>query len=188
MLLADEIPGHITTFVTGRSIDLQNPFPPDIFIEDIAASLAKLNRFTGYTSRIYTVGEHCLLGLDYLPAWERFEYLMHDASEAYLGDVSGPQKALADMEGYRLREERWMSAIRERFGLKKTWPAGVKLTDQRMLVTEMRDLRGRRPMWRDKVKPFPMTIPAVAPPSEIVERDFLDAFAKLASQTEGAKR
>ena len=41
-LLADEKPGHITTLVTGRSIDLLNPRADDIFIEDIAASLSKL--------------------------------------------------------------------------------------------------------------------------------------------------
>lgn len=188
MLLADEKPGHINTRVTGRSIDLLNPRAEDIFIEDIADSLSKLNRFTGYTSRVYTVGEHCLLGLDYLPAWDRFEYLLHDASEAYLGDVSGPQKALPDMEGYRHREAMWTLAIVERFGLKKKTPALVKVTDQRMLVTEMRDLRGRRPLWGDKVKPFPMHIPPAAPSCEMVERMFLEAFAHLASQTEGARR
>jgi hypothetical protein len=187
-LLADEKPGHITTLVTGRSIDLLNPRVEDIFIEDIAASLSKLNRFTGYTSRVYTVGEHCLLGIDYLPAGERFEYLMHDASEAYLGDVSGPLKRLVGMEYYRWLEGLWMVAIQERFGLKKKTPALVKVTDQRMLVTEMRDMRGRRPLWGDKVKPFPMLIPPVSPSCEMVERMFLEAFAHLAGQTEGAKR
>lgn len=188
MLLADEKPGHITTLVAGISINLTSPRVEDIFIEDIAASLSKLNRFTGYTSRVYTVAEHCLLGLDYLPAWERFEYLMHDASEAYLGDVSGPQKALPDMEGYRRREEIWTLAIAERFGLKNKTPALVKLTDQRMLVTEMRDLRGRRPMWGDKVKPFPQQIPVAGPSCDTLERMFLEAFTHLAGQTEGARR
>jgi hypothetical protein len=188
VLLADEKPGHINTWVTGRSIDLLNPRVEDIFIEDIAASLSKLNRFTGYTSRTYTVAEHCLLGLDYLPAWERFEYLMHDASEAYLGDVSGPLKSLKEMDGYNVLECRWMFAIAERFGLKKKTPGGVKLTDQRMLLTEMRDLRGRRPLWGDKVKPFPCHLPTTAPSAEMVERMFLEAFAHLAGQTEGAKR
>jgi uncharacterized protein len=188
-LLADEKPGHINTLILGRSIDLLNPCVDDIFIEDIAASLSKINRFAGYTSRTYSVGEHCLLGLEYLPAWDRLEFLLHDASEAYLGDVSGPLKALGEhMAGYRDLEAIWTVAIRERFGLKKTPPALVKQVDQRMLVTEMRDLRGRRPMWGDKVKPFPMLIGQAAPAWEMVERDFLEAFARLAGLTEGAKR
>lgn len=186
--LADERPGHINTLVTGRSMDLEHPCIEDIFIEDIAAALARLNRFTGYTSRTYTVGEHCLLGLDYLPVPDRFEYLLHDSSEAYLGDVSGPLKTLAGMAFYRELEARWMAAIRERFGMKKAQPAIVTLTDQRMLMTEMRDLRGRRPLWGDKLKPFPMLVPPAAPAVEMVERDFLEAFARLAGQTEGAKK
>jgi 5'-nucleotidase len=187
-LLADEKPGHINTLVTGRSIDLLRPLVDGIFIEDIACSLAKLNRFTGYTSRIYTVAEHCLLGLDYLPAGERFEFLLHDATEAYLGDVSGPLKALEGMESYRGLESVWACVIAERFGLKKKTPGGVRVTDQRMLVTEMRDLRGRRPLWGDKVKPFPCTLPAHETSATLLEQRFLEAFAHLAGQTEGAKR
>jgi uncharacterized protein len=187
-LLADERSGCIQGLVTGQALDLRQPDPALIFIEDIAASLSLLNRFTGYTSRPYTVGEHCLLGLEFLPAWDRFEYLMHDASEAYLGDVSGPLKHLEGMAYYRELERAWMKAIRERFGMKKEQPAIVTLTDQRMLVTEMRDLRGRRPMWRDKVKAYPMVIPATAPAPQLVERDFLEEFERLARATEGAKK
>jgi len=187
-LLADEKPGHITTLLAGRSIELLYPCIADIFIEDIACSLAKLNRFNGYTSRVYTVAEHCLLGLDYLPAWERFEFLMHDATEAYLGDVSGPLKALDGMGFYRDLEERWRLAIAERFGLKKKTPGGVKVTDQRMLVTEMRDLRGRRPLWGDKVKPFPQHLSAKETSAELLEQRFLEVFAHLSSQTQGARR
>lgn len=185
-LLADEKPGHITTLLTGRSIDLANPKVDDIFIEDIAAALSKINRFTGYTARAYTVAEHCLLGLEFLPAWDRFEYLMHDATEAYLGDCSGPLKSL--LKEYQALEERWRLAISERFGLKKATPAIVKLTDQRMLVTEMRDLRGRMPLWRDKVKPFPMLLPAAERSAADLEREFLETFFRLAGQTEGARR
>lgn len=185
-LLADEKPGHITTLLTGRSIDLLNPCVDDIFIEDIAASLSKLNRFTGYTSRLYSVAEHLLLGLEFVPAWDRLEWFCHDFSEAYLGDVSGPLKSL--LKDYQVLEEIWEGAIAVRFGLKKATPGIVRQVDQRMLVTEMRDLRGRRPLWGDKVKPFPMTITQAARPCELVEREFLETFAQLVGSTEGARK
>ena len=185
-LLADEKPGHITTLLTGRSIDLLNPCVDDIFIEDIAASLSKLCRFTGYTSRLYSVAEHLLLGLEFVPAWDRLEWFAHDFTEAYLGDVSGPLKFL--LKDYQVLEEIWTDAIRLRFGLKKVTPGIVKQVDQRMLVTEMRDLRGRRPLWGDKVKPFPFEISAACPSSELIEREFLEMFAKLVGSTERAKK
>ncbi len=187
-LLADERPQQFTTFITGQSIDLLNPDPELIFIEDIAGALAKINRFMGFTSRPYSVAEHCVLPLDLVPAWDRFEYLMHDASEAYLGDVSGPLKRWSGMAHYRDLEETWRLAIAKRFGLKKVTPGSVKVCDQRMLVTEMRDLRGRRPMWRDTVKPYALQIPALGPSAEMAERMFLEAFDHYSTATKGAKK
>lgn len=139
-LLADQRPGHFTALMTRRSINLVCPSLDDIFIEDIAKSLSQQCRFTGYTNRFYSVAEHLLLGLEYVPQGDRLEWFAHDFQEAYLGDVSGPLKR--ELQVYRDMEAVWMGAIAVRFGLHVTPPAIVQQVDQRMLVTEMRDLCG----------------------------------------------
>jgi uncharacterized protein len=173
---------------SGTRIDLLNPDPALILIDDVAAHLAKINRFVGATHREYTVAEHCLLGLEFCTRGARLEYLMHDSPEAYLGDVSGPLKRLFGMRFYRDLEESWRLAIAERFGLKQKTPAEVHEIDQRMLVTEQRDLRGRRPLSTDSHKPFRTHLPAVAPAQDQLREEFLMAFSFYAGQTGGAKR
>lgn len=187
-ILADEKPGFITTMCTRQEINLQKPDPAVLFIEDCALSFARQNRFVGHTSRPYTVGEHILLGLEYVPSWDRYEWLMHEGPETLLGDVTKPFKLAMGMSYFRGLEADWKEVYREKFGLKKTTPGIVTTVDQRMLVTEMRDLQGRRPMWRDKAKPFPMQISQAEPGWQMVERQFLEEFDRLAANTEGAKR
>jgi hypothetical protein len=187
-MLADEKPGFITTCCTRQVIDLMKPDPAVLFIEDCAHSFALQNRFVGHTARPYSVGEHILLGLEYVTPWDRFEWLMHEGPETVLADVSKPFKHAVGMSFYRGLEAEWQDAYRHKFGLKKVTPGCVATVDGRMLVTEMRDLQGRRPMWRDKAKPFPMLISQATPSWELVEREFLEAFDRLSGQTEGAKR
>src|SRR6266702_8144744 len=96
----------ITTY-TGRHIDLLSPEFADIHIDDIAASLAKTTRFNGHTLRPYTVAEHSLLGVEYSLPQHKLEFLLHDATEAYLGDVVGPLKGTDMFAEYRNLEAYW---------------------------------------------------------------------------------
>jgi hypothetical protein len=177
----------ITTY-TGRHIDLLLPCADDIAIDDIAAALSKLARFGGHTARPYTVAEHCLLGLELCTPGVRYEFLMHDATEAYLGDVTGPLKRLEGMLFYRALETVWAGAIADRFGLPRKMSKEVHTVDKRLLVTEQRDLMGRRPPSTDRYQPFSLGIGAVAPAPELVRERFLEQFRVLSSRTEGAKR
>jgi 5'-deoxynucleotidase YfbR-like HD superfamily hydrolase len=177
----------ITTY-SGRHIDALRPTAELIVIDDIAASLARQNRFIGHTNRDYKVAEHCILGLDYCTPQARFEFLMHDAAECLLGDAAGPIKRLSGMKFFRDLEAAWDEVIRERFGIGVKHTKEVHAIDQRMLVTEQRDLQGRRPISTDKFKPFPMHLPAVAPSSDHLQERFLALFYELARQTEGAIR
>lgn len=177
----------ITTY-SGAHIDLLNPDPALIVIDDIAAALAKINRFCGHTPRDYSVAEHLLLGVDYVVPEHRFKWFTHDFSEAYLGDVSGPLKRIAGMEVYRTLEAKWEIAIGMRFGIPEKGWKEVKGIDQRMLVTEQRDLMGRRPLSIDKFKPFDMHIGPVAMSSAHLQERFLATFYALAAATPGAIR
>lgn len=173
---------------TGRHVDLLRPCADEITIDDIAAALSKINRFTGHTPRPYTVAEHCLTPLDLVTQANRLEYLLHDASEAYLGDVSGPMKRLLGMAFYRNLETVWTYEIGLRFGLREKLPKEIHEIDQRMLVTEQRDLQGKQPVSTDKYQPFAMRLSPVAPAQETLQRDFIETFYALAAKTEGAIR
>lgn len=174
----------ITTY-TGRHIDVLQPEIADIHIDDIAASLAKLCRFNGHVSRTYTVAEHSILGTNFCIEANRLAFLMHDAPEAYLGDVMGPAKETSIFSEYRALEDRWWLKIASRFGLQEKLPKEVHAVDQRMRITEQRDLKGRRPQSTDAYKPFPMTLPTQC---EGVEEKFLAMFYQLVGTTLGAKR
>lgn len=105
----------IRTF-TGKMIDLENPKVEQINIRDIAHALSQVNRFTGHTRTPYSVAEHCVIGSGIIRGEFALEFLLHDASEAYLGDVSGPLKRM--MGGrYGELESLFMGLVMERFDL-----------------------------------------------------------------------
>jgi uncharacterized protein len=175
---------------SGRHIDLLEPeaMVPLIDIDDIAHSLSKINRFDGHTTRPYSVAEHCLRGMGYSLPQHQLQFLLHDASEAYLGDVNGLLKKTAVFDAYRALEKRWEAAIAERFGIRKIVPKEIHETDKRMLLTEQRDLMGRAPSSRDQYKPFEALISQVAPSCDELAERFLANFYQQTKVTEGAKR
>lgn len=134
------------------SLELANP-KQDISLLDIAASLAKINRWTGHTSRLYSVAEH---SLHVCNAMEREHGirnpvallcgLMHDAHEAYTGDVGTPAKCVLDnLTGgmWSLFERRVQRQVLERWSLlepAQEWHEQVKRADLHLLATEARDL------------------------------------------------
>ena len=90
---------------SGKHFDLLDPKPEQVDHRDIFASISKLCRFTGHCDETYTVGQHSLLVTSLVPAEFRLEALMHDAAEAYTGDVGTPMKvALATMGCTAFRE------------------------------------------------------------------------------------
>jgi hypothetical protein len=106
--------------VSGRYLDILDPNPDDIELGDIAHALARVCRFGGMTKTVYTVGEHSIHVADQL--WRTHgdlrlaaAGLMHDAAEAYIGDVIAPLKRC--LPGYAELEAAWEAAIGERFGI-----------------------------------------------------------------------
>lgn len=166
----------IRTF-TGRQFWPLGPRVEEIFIEDIAHALSLVCRYTGHCREFYSVAEHSVrvsfqvqklyLKLDLSPG--RFERarvvalcgLLHDASEAYIADVSRPVKHSATFGPiYKAIEANLEAQINRRFRLPAMLPL-VKEVDNRMLATEMRDLMSVRPEWAyeaacldHKIKPW----------------------------------
>ena len=123
---------------SGIHFDLLEPTPDMVCIEDIAWALANIIRFTGHTNWPYSVAQHSVLGAKQTEGRTRLEFLLHDAHEAYVGDLSGPMKPLCP--SYRNIESRINRVVRIRFGLPFLLSPQVKEIDLRMLATEKRDL------------------------------------------------
>lgn len=123
---------------SGRYFDYTKFGPEDIDINDIAHALSHLCRYTGHCRMFYSVAQHSVeVSLIVRPELA-LEGLLHDASEAYLGDVNRPLKML--LPDYRDLEHDVDRAIRMRFGLPLQESPEVKEADNILLVTEARDL------------------------------------------------
>jgi len=77
----------------GALFDLLNPDPRAVDFGVIAEHLSKINRFRGATIAPYSVAQHSVIVADHLPPEMRVYGLLHDAHEAYIGDVSAPTEA-----------------------------------------------------------------------------------------------
>lgn len=125
--------------LSGRRLDLLDPTPVDIEIEDIAHGLAFVARWNGQTRGDwpYSVAEHSLLVEDLFtrldpaapPRW-RLAALLHDGPEYVIGDMISPVKAAVG-PGYGELDARLTAAIHIRFGLPATLPAPVKAAIKR---------------------------------------------------------
>jgi 5'-deoxynucleotidase YfbR-like HD superfamily hydrolase len=120
--------------LSGRRLDLLDPSPLDIEIEDIAHGLARVARWNGQTvgEHAFSVAQHSIIVEDLVahlqpeiaPRW-RLTALLHDASEYVIGDMISPFKAALGVD-YRAFEDRLEAAIHIRFGLPAKAPAEIK--------------------------------------------------------------
>src|SRR5581483_11639638 len=122
---------------TGKQFYPLDPRPDDVCIEDIAHALSNVCRFGGHCRRFYSVAQHSVF-VSEIVKQPRLQALMHDATEAYCGDVVRPLKYA--MPNYIEIEDRIWSAICERFELAVKLHPEVKPADNRALMTERRDI------------------------------------------------
>jgi uncharacterized protein len=120
--------------LSGRRLDLLDPSPLDIEIEDIAHGLARVARWNGQThgTHIFSVAQHTLLVEAVLRAQTpridhriRLAVMLHDAPEYVIGDMISPFKAVIG-GSYKVVEKRLLSAIHIRFGLPPVLPAEIE--------------------------------------------------------------
>jgi uncharacterized protein len=110
------------TTASNKHLDYLYPHPNDITIEDIASGLSNIPRWAGQIKRFYSVAEHCIImdnaycGSVENPDPEvRRAILLHDATEAYMGDIARPLKA--QLPEYRRIEKRLDIIIKLKFGI-----------------------------------------------------------------------
>ena len=133
MARAVKPPRAFQRMLSGRRLDLLDPSPLDVEIEDIAHGLARVARWNGQTSgpHIFSVAQHSVLveriagSIDPgAPARWRMAALLHDAPEYVIGDMISPFKAVIG-ESYKSVELRILAAIHLRFALPANIPAAL---------------------------------------------------------------
>lgn len=145
MALTPQTKTSIALF-NGDFFDFDNPEIHDFDIDVIAHALSNLCRFTGHTHRHYSVAEHCVLVSRIVPAEFALDGLMHDAAEAYLGDVASPLKAM--LPEYKRIEARVEAALAKHFNLAFPIPPEVKHADKQLYRQELRQItNGHDNLW-----------------------------------------
>ena len=131
---SDKAPRAWQRMLSGRRLDLLDPSPMDIEVEDIAHGLARVGRWNGQTvgEHAFSVAQHSVVVEEIVahlqPAiaakW-RLAALLHDASEYVIGDMISPFKAALGVD-YKVFEIRLEAAIQIRFGLPAKIPLQIK--------------------------------------------------------------
>lgn len=152
--------------------------PEDVFIEDIAHSLSMICRYGGHCERFYSVAEHSVLVSRVVPPELALIGLLHDATEAYVGDVIRPLKPA--LSGYAQIEHQVWLAVASRFGLPGSMPNEIKAADNAVLLAEQLVLMKDAPApWCVGGEPAKVEVRGLVPGE--AESEFLDRFAELAT-------
>jgi hypothetical protein len=183
--------------LSGRRLDLLDPSPVDVEIEDIAHGLARVARWNGQTkgSMPFSVAQHSLLVEEFCgalrpdwPAKWRLAALLHDGPEFVIGDMISPFKAALG-EGYKTIERRLQRAIHLRFGLPADLPQAIekaiKRADRASAFFEATQIAGfahdEATLLFGAPKGVPTTKIAIEATSPVQKR-YLDRFAALMAE------
>lgn len=160
----------ITTW-TGARVDVLDAKPDDIWIADIAHALARTCRYGGHVTHHLSVARHSIWVSEELDGTGHELWgLLHDASEAYLGDMVKPLKHHPSMAIFRETEDALDRVIAERFSLDYPMPSEVHDADRHITV----DIEiGQDLRWKHQT------------PAEVDETDFLSRYRSLVTKHVG---
>lgn len=177
---ARRIIGPTILLFGGSYFDFEAPEASDFTLEDIAHGLSMTCRFAGQCTRFYSVAQHSIHVSEIVPPSDAFAGLMHDAAEAFIGDVSKPLKEM--LPQYKEIEKRIEAAIFARVGLSLPLPPSVKEADIRMLATEQRQLMCNRDDWDYTRGRSPLTLQIPTWSAKEAKARFLGRFRSLAGR------
>jgi len=177
-------PGPYLQTVSGRRVNPFDPDPSQLDPADIARALGNVCRFGGHARTFYSVAQHSVIVSELVEqrggdVEDAFAALMHDATEAYLGDMPHPIKHRSPLgAAFKTAEEHLERAINARFRIKPDVPE-IKRVDRALLATERRVFSGENWHWPelDGVEPLDLEITAWSP--DEAAQAFAHRFAAL---------
>lgn len=137
------MPNNWIQTATGRHYDLVEPRSDLVDIKDIAVALSRMARFNGHTTRFYSIAEHSVYVSMLCDYDDQLKGLLHDAAEAYLGDMVKPLKDMVPK--FSELEDLHLQTVFDRYALGSGLPDSVKLADTIMLCIEARELMDASP-------------------------------------------
>lgn len=166
----------------GEYFDLLAPETSVFGIDVIAHGLANVCRFAGQCREFYSVAQHSVHVSEAVSADLAMCALLHDASEAFIHDITKPLKDL--LPDYRLVEDRIEADIARRFGTAYPLPSEIKRADRRLLRAEQRDLMANADTWSSGLGVEPWPLPIVPWPPKLAAARFLARFHDLSARAE----
>ena len=167
---APPAPGPYLQTVSGRWVNPFDPDPEQLDADDIARALANQCRFGGHCRVFYSVAQHSVIVSELVEARggdaeDVFAALMHDATEAYLGDMPHPLKHRSPLgAAFREAEAQLELALRKRFRIRAGVPE-IKRADRALLATERRAFSAEAWDWPELegVEPLDLELRAWTP-------------------------
>lgn len=164
---------------------LTDPHPDDVRIKDISHALSMICRFGGHTLEYYSVAQHCVHCTEVIAQREpdnallQLHTLLHDSSEAFLGDVVRPLKL--SLSGYVELEARTMEVIYEALRLPSPTEedhATIKRVDNELLMTERQEfIRHKGNDWNIDALPLDIELGSLSPTA--AEYQFFTKYQEL---------
>jgi uncharacterized protein len=177
-------PGPYLQTVSGRWVNPFDPDPEQLDPGDIARALANQCRFGGHCRAFYSVAQHSVIVSELVEergggAEDAFAALMHDATEAYLGDMPHPLKHRSPLgAAFKAAEEHLERAIRDRFRIKPD-VVEIKRADRALLATERRAFSAETWHWPELEGVEPLQLELTAWPPDEAAQAFARRFADL---------
>lgn len=184
----DALPEILLPSFTGAVVNITQPEPWQITIEDIAHALAMTCRWAGHCTQFLSVAQHSVMVSGCVPQTSDLPLrgLLHDAAEAWLGDIPSPIRAVHPM--HDVLECNLLNVIGERFGVRGlgVMPPEVRAADLVVRATEARDFIAGDVRWSEPPPP-PLPERIAAWPPHLARIYFLRLFEQLTEGRHDAK-
>jgi len=167
---------HIATY-GGGYFNLLNPDETPVAIAAIANGLGNTCRFAGQCDPFYSVAQHSVIGSYLTEPGYQYEFLMHDAPESLIHDITKPLKL--ELKDYQAVEKRVEESLSRQYRFTVPMPDAVKVTDLRMLATEQQQVMGHTEEWllAEGHKPYDVRLTYWEP--HVAKQRFLERYLQL---------